>query len=73
MIRTRPVLVDLAVLEDMQLRTDDGRRIEIEWGNPNAQGIYEPTLTTHADDGLILVRRSVLDNLQAVVAALMTR
>lgn len=35
-------------------RTNDGRRITAEWGEPDAEGIYEPIFTV-TDDGMVII------------------
>jgi hypothetical protein len=40
-------------------RTLDGRRLTVEWGEPDKQGIYELLLTA-TDDGSVLVTRETL-------------
>ena len=40
------------VLEQWGTRTERGERITVEWGEPDAEGIYEPVFTAHTDDRL---------------------
>lgn len=59
----RPVLVDLMLMDEMELRTGFGARLRVQWGQPNAEGIYEPLF--HAvDDGKVLIDRDVLAELE---------
>ena len=59
----RPALVDLMLMDEMELRTGYGWRIRVEWGQPNAEGIFEPLFHEH-DDGKVLIDRDVLAELE---------
>jgi len=48
---TRLVLVSENLLETIGTRTADGRRLSFEWGEPDENGWYAPSITQH-DDGL---------------------
>jgi hypothetical protein len=49
---TRLILASEDLLATWGTRTEDGARITAEWGEPTAEGWYEPTFTVHADDTL---------------------
>lgn len=67
--RHRPALVDLMLMDEMELRTGFGWRMRVEWGTPNADGIFEPLF--HAeDDGKVLIDRDVLAELERRAAAI---
>jgi hypothetical protein len=55
----RPVVIELALLDDFALRTDDGHRLTLQWGEPDENGVYIPTLTM-VDDGKVVIDREVL-------------
>lgn len=55
----RPVSVDLGILQSLDIRTAEGYRLAIDWGQPDADGFYTPTLTT-TDDGYVLIHRDAL-------------
>ena len=42
--------------EDFEViaRTEQGARIEMKWGEPDDEGVYEPTFTA-IDDGIVAV------------------
>jgi hypothetical protein len=47
--RTRLIRVSTDLLSQFGTRTERGERITAEWGEPDADGIYEPTFTAHTD------------------------
>jgi hypothetical protein len=47
--RWRLVRVGTEALSQFGTRTEDGRRITAEWGEPDALGIYEPIFTAATD------------------------
>jgi hypothetical protein len=51
------------LMDEMDLRTGYGWRIRVEWGQPNAEGIFEP-LFHSSDDGKVLIDRDVLAELE---------
>jgi hypothetical protein len=60
----RPVLVHLELLDEMgPLRTADGELLTVDWGEPNAEGVYEPVFTK-TFDGKVMVDRVVLAELE---------
>lgn len=50
--RWRLVRVSTDLLSQFGTRTERGERITAEWGEPDAEGVYEPVFTVHADDRL---------------------
>lgn len=50
--RWRLIRVSTDLLSQFGTRTERGERITAEWGEPDAEGVYEPTFTVHADDRL---------------------
>lgn len=60
--RWRLVLVQPDVLAQWGTRTEDGDRLTVEWGEPDDDGIYDPTFTRHGDDNL---RTAALDEARA--------
>jgi hypothetical protein len=58
----RPVLIDLALLDELELRTATGKRLVVHWGN-QVDGVYEPTLT-EVDDGKVIITRAALAELE---------
>jgi len=63
---TRLILASENLLEQFGTRTEDGRKITAEWGDPNTDGWYSPTFTV-TDDGYLLVSEAEL------ATALLTR
>ena len=59
----RPVLVDFAILDTIALRTDDGWLLTVDWGEPDTDGVFSPTLTRH-DDGMRMVSAATLHELE---------
>lgn len=57
--RYRLVRVSTDLLPLLDLRTADGRWITAEWGEPDADGIYEPTFTAHENPGIQSARTNV--------------
>ena len=47
---TRAVLFSEGLMERMFTRTEDGRRLTIEWGEPDADGFYTPRFTASEDE-----------------------
>jgi hypothetical protein len=45
LVRVAPELFDTP----FGTRTDDGRRLTVEWGEPDEFGVYEPVFTAHAE------------------------
>lgn len=45
-----PVLMSRDIFEQTSLRTEDCRPLTIDWGEPDEQGFYTPTFTSHAVD-----------------------
>ncbi len=41
------------LVERFWARTDDGARVTVEWGEPDAEGFHEPIFTRHDDDKLV--------------------
>ena len=56
---TRLILASENLLEQFGARTEDGRKITAEWGDPNTDGWYSPTFTV-TDDGKRLVSEAEL-------------
>ena len=50
--RYRKICVSSEVIESGFVRTWDGAAITVEWGEPDAEGFYEPVFTRHDDDRL---------------------
>lgn len=48
-------------------RAENGDRLTYEWGEPDAEGVYEPIITRHADDNLITAER---ERIRREIAAL---
>jgi hypothetical protein len=48
---TRLVRVTTPLLSEFVARTEDGRRVVAEWGEPDEFGIYEPVFTAHDAEG----------------------
>lgn len=46
---TRLILASENILEQWGTRTEDGRRITVEWGDRQPGGWYEPIFTVHED------------------------
>ena len=46
---TRAVLFAEGLMERMFTRTEDGRRLTIEWGEPDEDGFYTPRFTASED------------------------
>jgi hypothetical protein len=63
--RWRLIRVGTDLLAQFGTRTERGERITAEWGEPDADGIYEPTFTAHYE-GAVLVTE---DGLAAAIAA----
>lgn len=63
---TRLVRVSADLLDALGARTEDGRRLTAEWGDPigntanltHDEPIYEPTITA-TDDGHTVVRKDI--------------
>jgi hypothetical protein len=49
---TRLILASENLLEQFGTRTERGERITAAWGEPTADGWYEPVFTVHTDDRL---------------------
>jgi hypothetical protein len=62
---TRKLRVSSEFLTQLGTRTNDGRRIIAEWGEPDAEGFYTPILT-EVDTGFRLV------NVETLAAALIS-
>lgn len=45
--RWRLVRVSTDLLSQFGTRTERGERITAEWGEPDSEGVYEPTFTVH--------------------------
>jgi hypothetical protein len=56
---TRLILASENLFEQFGTRTDDGRKITAEWGEPTTEGWYSPTFTV-TDDGYLLVSEAEL-------------
>jgi hypothetical protein len=65
---TRKVLMTPEFMERFFSRTEDGRRVSIDWGEPDDEGCYVPTLTATEDD--FYRQAAVGAELDALVAAL---
>ena len=50
--RWRLVRVQPDVLAEWGTRTEDGDRLTVEWGEPDDDGIYDPTFTRHSEGNL---------------------
>lgn len=47
---TRLILASDLLMDMLASRTDDGRVVRYEWGEPDANGWYSPTFTASEDD-----------------------
>ncbi len=63
---TRLIRVSDDIFDRLDLRTSEGQALTASWGEPDADGIYEPTLAA-IDDGMTVVPRAQWDRLQQVV------
>ena len=45
------------IVEKFWMRADDGRRVTVEWGEPDAEGFYDPVFTASDDPDWTLVPR----------------
>lgn len=59
----RLIRVSADLLDLFGTRTEDGRRMTAEWGDPDADGIYEPVFTA-TDDGMTLIPVAELTRLR---------
>jgi len=68
---TRLILASENLFEHWGTRTEDGRRLTVEWGEPRPEGWYEPVLTAHADDTLVPIPTAppALDDLERIMVA----
>jgi hypothetical protein len=41
------------LMEEWASRDADGYLLTWDWGKPDSEGIYEPTITVHYDDQLV--------------------
>lgn len=63
---TRLVRVSENLIDDLLLRTVDGRLLLADWGEPDAGGFYEPVFRA-VDDGMTVVGREEIEWLRDVV------
>lgn len=63
---TRLVVVSENLLEHFGTRTEDGRRLTAEWGEPSPEGWYTPTFTAH-DPPLIADLRGLAVELRDII------
>ena len=59
----RAALVSLELMDSWELRAEDGRRLLVDWGEPDKDGLFTPTFTA-IDDGKVLIDRVVLAELE---------
>jgi hypothetical protein len=64
---TRLILATTDVLPEWGTRTDDGRRLTAEWGEPDANGWYSPTFTASGEPEIATLR-AALDGLAKAAA-----
>lgn len=57
----RKVLVSPVLMREWATRDAHCNRISVEWGEPDAEGFYEPVFTTHMTDNPTTALRAALD------------
>jgi len=48
----RKVLISPAVMAEMATRDNDGNRLHVDWGEPDADGFYDPVVSVDYTDTL---------------------